>query len=752
MRLLGILILLSTSLLAQLDDALRRRIERSPGRSSSYKALLEADAGPAVAFWRSLPESVKRNRRYWYIGVDLAYKIHDYGMGVQAYRALAKDSIEAGNYAQASRVESRLYVFHAKFGATRAARAALERAIAYARKAKVSSSKLEGELQAFGKERRTRNIPTVNELRRRLDRSLATLRTNPDRDLARIHNELTFVGRTAWHWRAWSLGYEAFRAAIRIHGRLKNPSPNIIGDALNGGARMAVEAALRTSGDRRRTLYADALEWGLSALDFHRRARSGPDLILGDHCVLADAYEGTGQAPLAEKHYQEEMGLIEEMRRNVEGVDGMSLRVFHGERHHVYDNYAIFLSRHGNGGRDALLRALKISETGRIGALRQVLRFKAREGLDWMKKDLVFDTLQQRAAAADAAVLVYLLGEYRAGIIAVTAEGPTWHPLPPVDQLDAIADRFGETVMDAAASRRAIRRHGKAAFDALIAPARSAWRDRSRIVLVGAGRFSHVPFGALVTDVEAPLEKSYLAVRHAAVHAPTLTALLVTPERRDHERAFILGHGGRPEPPYDPELAHHYSIDDLAPLDRAAEEALSAAATLGAEAAAIDATATESAWRKGAPDADLIHVAAHAIVSDRDAARSALLLNPDERDDGFLTLTEILDTPLRARLVVFSACRTAVGRRLAGEGARGLGRALLLTGADTVLVSRAPVNDQFAPAFLAPFHAAVATGTPLPDALAAAQRKMLERRLTAHPSLWAPFMMIGQGALTELRR
>ncbi len=102
-----------------------------------------------------------------------------------------------------------------------------------------------------------------------------------------------------------------------------------------------------------------------------------------------------------------------------------------------------------------------------------------------------------------------------------------------------------------------------------------------------------------------------------------------------------------------------------------------------------------------------VHLAAHAVMDDRVAMRSALVLSQDEQPDAFervlsgeephgrwLTAEQIVRTwKLNAELVTLSACETAMGRDAGGEGHWGFSQALLIAGARSLLLSLWKVDD-----------------------------------------------------------
>ena len=53
--------------------------------------------------------------------------------------------------------------------------------------------------------------------------------------------------------------------------------------------------------------------------------------------------------------------------------------------------------------------------------------------------------------------------------------------------------------------------------------------------------------------------------------------------------------------------------------------------------------------------------------------------------DGFLRMTEVMGLNMNADIVALTACQTGLGKRTAGEGTMGMGRAFQYAGAKSVL-------------------------------------------------------------------
>ena len=96
--------------------------------------------------------------------------------------------------------------------------------------------------------------------------------------------------------------------------------------------------------------------------------------------------------------------------------------------------------------------------------------------------------------------------------------------------------------------------------------------------------------------------------------------------------------------------------------------------------------------------------------------------------------------PLKARLVVLSACDSGSGQLRAREGVMGLARAFLAAGAGAVVATLWPIDDRATRRMTLALHRHVLAGQSFAAALALAQREL--RRDDPHPFYWAPFVLL----------
>jgi CHAT domain-containing protein len=126
--------------------------------------------------------------------------------------------------------------------------------------------------------------------------------------------------------------------------------------------------------------------------------------------------------------------------------------------------------------------------------------------------------------------------------------------------------------------------------------------------------------------------------------------------------------------------------------------------------------------------------------------RTAVLLAPgaEGTDDGFLQVREIVELPLSGQVVLLSACRTAAGSVVPGEGALGLAHAFFRAGARTVVATLWTVRDTDAGAAFSLIADALGRGDSVAAAVATARRELV--RQGAPAAAWAGLVVMGDGA------
>jgi CHAT domain-containing protein/tetratricopeptide (TPR) repeat protein len=273
-------------------------------------------------------------------------------------------------------------------------------------------------------------------------------------------------------------------------------------------------------------------------------------------------------------------------------------------------------------------------------------------------------------------------------------------------------------------------------FDLLLAPATEELEAARQLLIVADGPLLPLPFGALVRSVD-PLE--YLATWKPLALAQSAAVFAELRRRRGPraDRAAVVAFG---DP--DQDEAH-----GLARLPHSRREVERIAALFGARATVfLGAAATESRVKSTVGTGGFVHFAAHALLNRRFPLDSALVLaRRDEGEDGLLHAWEIAEMQLDADLVTLSACNSALGGELAGEGVLGLARAFQYAGARSLLVSLWPVSDRSTAELMRLFYSRLQDGEGKSEALRAAQTELVEAGAaeSSHPFHWAAFQLIG---------
>jgi CHAT domain-containing protein/Tfp pilus assembly protein PilF len=144
----------------------------------------------------------------------------------------------------------------------------------------------------------------------------------------------------------------------------------------------------------------------------------------------------------------------------------------------------------------------------------------------------------------------------------------------------------------------------------------------------------------------------------------------------------------------------------------------------------------------------LIHFATHGLLDSAHPELSGLVLSlVDEHgkaQNGFLGLQGIYNLNLAAEMVVLSACETALGKEIDGEGLVGLTRGFMYAGARRVVASLWAVDDLATAELMKRFYGAMKQGKLPAAALRQAQRELWDNSRWQFPYYWGAFQIQGE--------
>ena len=303
--------------------------------------------------------------------------------------------------------------------------------------------------------------------------------------------------------------------------------------------------------------------------------------------------------------------------------------------------------------------------------------------------------------------------------------------------------------------RARFRTRARHLYRLLVGPAEKRIQGARRILVSPDGPLHTLPFAALMRGDHYLVERKPLhSVLSAAVYAELKQSRPAHGDLRD-EHPVAFGFPSYPssakDAGADPEVREILRRGwTLRPLPSTRKEVESIAALYPQTQIYLGKEATEEKAKSLGPGSRLVHFACHGLLDERFPLNSALALTVPEhpapgQDNGLLQAWEIFESVrLDADLVTLSACDTALGKEMGGEGLVGLTRAFQYAGARSVLASLWGVADYTTARFMERFYRYLRDGKSKDEALRAAQIDQIRQKSGAsHPFFWAAFGLNG---------
>jgi CHAT domain-containing protein/Tfp pilus assembly protein PilF len=333
--------------------------------------------------------------------------------------------------------------------------------------------------------------------------------------------------------------------------------------------------------------------------------------------------------------------------------------------------------------------------------------------------------------------------------------------------------------------------------DMILGPARgklaSDWRGR-RLAVVAGGALEYVPFGTLIVpNGDAKGTSTPLIAAHEIVTLPSASilallrrddrprvpasktiAVLADPVFTVDDPRVARNIAGRRLPTAQATVAMRSATADDPSAPPPGPDALEPLAAVGlrsglsrlpftrSEAQSVAALApSASVLRATDFDASLalatsgrlsdyriVHFATHGLINSARPELSGLALSlvdaQGRTQDGFLRLNTIYNLRLSADLVVLSACQSALGQEISGEGLIGLTRGFMHAGARRVIASLWQVDDVATAELMTRFYTGLLQKKLTPAAaLRAAQLELRRQPQWSSPFFWAGFVLQG---------
>ncbi len=423
------------------------------------------------------------------------------------------------------------------------------------------------------------------------------------------------------------------------------------------------------------------------------------------------------------------------------------------------------------------------------------------------------------ALGPDEALLAYFIGNENAFVWSVTRRGAAGFAVLPLNAatIDELVEAVRQSLVpkgprlddlpmfDLGAAQRL--------YQGLLEPVQASWQNAWHLIVVPHGQVGHLPFALLPTsknigktENKLPLSRyrkiPWLIRDHSITVLPSAGSLMTLrslPEADPNRRAYagfgdpvfskeqaLLAAAGSQSPDSGSIATRAIRITEAASLDEAQltsatlemlqplpdtrAEVLSIAkalnANMGRDVYLGPAASETTVKQTDLSDRRVLIFATHGLVpGDLDGLKQpALALSSpkaigDTKNDGLLTMGEIMGLRLNADWVVLSACNTAAGQGAGGEAVSGLGQAFFYAGTRALLVSNWPVESESARLLTTTLFAQQEADPALSraEALQKSMVQLIDEGVRkdpdtgkaafayAHPVFWAPFSLVGEG-------
>lgn len=299
----------------------------------------------------------------------------------------------------------------------------------------------------------------------------------------------------------------------------------------------------------------------------------------------------------------------------------------------------------------------------------------------------------------------------------------------------------------------------------------AAKMENKRLLIVSSGILQYLPFAALPANPAS--KKKFLIETNEIVYLPSASVLPFLKQNRTRQKDIKTSVGILADPVFTADDIRLRQIKSQNPentimveaqvgstlklrsdfarlrFTRSEAEAISGFIENEEKFVALDFAANLKTFsNENLQKARIVHLATHGIINSQFPELSGLVLSlineKGETQEGILRLYEVYNLDLEADLVVLSACETALGKEIKGEGIVGLTRGFMYAGVPSVVASLWRVEDRATADLMKRLYQRILVEKlPPSQALREAQISMLKEKTSAHPFFWAGFTLQG---------
>ena len=354
--------------------------------------------------------------------------------------------------------------------------------------------------------------------------------------------------------------------------------------------------------------------------------------------------------------------------------------------------------------------------------------------------------LEDRIVKDGELIAFYFTGAERSWLWQIGNEQIQAHQLPPQDELDGLVEAFvanfsvppkRRKISDLDQQKMIMDRLSETVLGPITASLLSG--EVTELSIVPDGSLYSVPFAALnLTSGRSPL-----IAQLSLSYSPSLASRQLLSDKnvgdgRSDIEALVFANSG-----YQEKSENNFGVIPFSEI-----EADYIASALGAK---VDVYKGSNANKDKLSELleneyKVIHLATHGLLNNEVPDLSGLSFPSVEGETSLWLMPEISNTQIQAELVFLSACETAIGKSIPGEGLIGLSRAFLEAGAKNVIGTLWNVQDKVTSELVKDFYTAyLDPALSYERALQHAQRKILEHPANewSDPYYWAAFQLIG---------
>ncbi len=462
--------------------------------------------------------------------------------------------------------------------------------------------------------------------------------------------------------------------------------------------------------------------------------------------------------------------LLQEAKVNFrQGIDENSLEKLRNLQHELNNKY--------NFRQRLLSEEAKPAETEKIADEINDLNIKIQLlNIEIRRKNPRFSDLTEgKTISADefqnliddeTVLLEYKLGERRSFLWIVTNKSIELNILPPRREIEEKAGKFYNLIVENKRAEQENRLSAAADLSRILLSPAASRISGKRIAVVGESILQYLPFSALPIPGS---QTKFLADENEIVVLPSASVLAQLRENSVESKLNNKTIAIFADPVFDindsriiknknPQTSDNQTVirdsafaENLPRLLASRQEAKNISNFSNSDKTIIKTdfdASVSNITNENLADYRILHFATHGILNTSRPAFSGLYFSLFDRNGqpqkGFLTLEDIYNLELSSDLIVLSACQTALGKDIRGEGLIGLSRAFLYAGSHRVVASLWKVDDVATAEFMRLFYRNhLEKNLPASTALQQAKIEMKKIPRYRSPFYWSAFTLLG---------